>query len=247
MKKLKYILTVVLLLASTASVLIFPSVYYSTHDRAVEGASVITELGFSSEKENLSCIDAQRLMLSFDKMETLLSSEFLDRNDVIEITKEAVSEFISGYNENCFLCYVLDSFVSDMENYIFSYSGSSIVGELDEKTASFTYVQVSIANYVDNSNLWMSIDYNTKKIFNISIQGTDVLETYYDVFLIKLSEDERKKADEDSFPDNIVNYLAEYWSVPVNWVNLVEESGGMLFFDFYEQEYIGEYEQEIIS
>lgn len=242
-------MTVILLIAGTVSVMTFPSFYYSSKDRAAEEVPVITELGISSKKENLSCVDAYKLMNSNNKMETLLSSDFMDQDYIIELTQEAVENLISGYNENSYFCFVLDYFVSNMKYLIISYSGGSVVGEINGESASVTYVDINIMNQTEFAesayNIYLRIDYNTKKIYNIIIQGTDIFGAlYWDYFDNELGNEEREEAEKHNDIHELTEYMADYWSVPSSWVYCQDESLVLFNLYFFVDEYSEEYEYE---
>lgn len=228
--RLKYAATTVLLIICTAFMMFLPSLYYRSNDMSMQKNAQVNSLDITTKTTFISPKDAVSLYNSQNVIFISLDKEVVTYSEVVELSKNSLTELVNNQPKALYFRFVIDYFVSILERYnddgdvSVNFEATSVIGEINGTASSVTVVYLTIDNYVDNTSLSVQIDYNSGKIYHINIFGLSKLQDDYNLYYSKLSDKECELADIANGNFDLYTLFADYWSVDIEDVGIISEN-----------------------
>lgn len=253
--KLKYAVTVIILIACTVGIMVFPSAYYNSVDAAMENNVHINSLGISVKNEPLSCQEVNNLLISKNTTQMTLSGNNVTDKEILQLSKTALNGLIADCDKDSAFYFMFNYFLERLDYCFPGYSMAIFFGEIDGSAASVTiadiileyygedYTEFYYANEKSNSiSLYLKVDFNTSQIYQIGIIGMDIISAEYESYYKSLDEkgiSEKRIAEIDSLNgiEAINDYIASYWDIPNNLAGIDWTDDGSVNFVIESENY----------
>lgn len=250
--KLKYTITVIILIACTVGIMVFPSAYYNSVDAAMENNVHINSLGISLQNESLSCKEVNDLLISADTTQMTLSGNNMTDKEILRLSKTALNGLIADCDKDSLFYFMFDYFLERLEDCIPNCGMSIFLGEIDGSAASVTIADIILEYsgedfsefYDENANsihmsLYLKVDVNTSQIYQIDAVGIYIISDEYERYCKSL--DEKRFAEIEALNEiKVINdYLASYWDIPNNRVWIDWYGDGSAAFSIKSEYYNG--------
>ncbi len=168
MKKFKYFLAMLLLLIVTASVIMYPNMYYTFFDRnIVDSEPEKGTYNFSRNDSSLSATQVYRLVTVTGSGVGFLSPVEPSVEEVERVLDTALTGFFTRINSSEDVSGILSGYYIQTE--IDDYRVETICGEVDGEMLNLNLLCVSVKN--DSAEYSVSVDMKTRLVYRFEVRN----------------------------------------------------------------------------